>query len=825
MARLLRHDNPDSLREFDRKIEEADLSMEKEADLKQQSFEVKWDWLMEQQRPKERLLKEASEVVQRITACPSRSEIKDCRRWLLQTNKLGVSEFVGLGGLEELMEIFVVAAECGTEDDLKKQREIVKVFADTLYCQETLEYLTSDETALATLTLVVTLEDLPLSYAVMKILQPCCWGSDSSNDFVLTALDLYSLEHSSLNRFALLTDLLKEKKVKLQVEVVKLAISLLESSKEEIRAEVKQGFEDAKFFEACCQLRKSIEPFDPALLSRVEAELKRKQDKLKNADLFVTRKRGTVSKPAKKKGFDPDDINVSRDRSRTVRSKAAHIQADLSYSRRDSIEVVPNEDILEASQGDFEVKMLSACLALFETLMTDVPAKNLTGLFVSLQSQDSCNRLESIMNSLASLASDSKAVFTSWASADDLLKSLVNGDLQTKADEALNVKLRDLKEALLAHEDEIERLHSSRQGHLLVFDGLKKTAEHERLEFLRQIEALKEDIDALSIDNFELAEANEELLNSRPDDVVVLTDTTKALQGEVTTLRQKMKEAEADRKQIQDLKDSLATLTLQLDKANAQLRLQLKSVENRAAETGLAAHTQMVQGITGTSTMGVMKDLSAKASIQTQSGVLPAIAPPGIRGLPSLPGMSGLPPLPGIKGLASLSGLSGPPPPLPGLSGPPPLPGLGGPPPLPGLGGPPPLPGQGGPLLRGAVATLLPRMPPKAKVKPPVPMKGVYWEPVKLEALSNSVWTKINDSEAPLNIEDLVTAFADKKPSAAVVPEKPLVPLVPEIISKKRCQAVEIMLTRLKLSVPSIVEALLSMEDSLLSASVVSSLK
>ncbi len=59
-----------------------------------------------------------------------------------------------------------------------------------------------------------------------------------------------------------------------------------------------------------------------------------------------------------------------------------------------------------------------------------------------------------------------------------------------------------------------------------------------------------------------------------------------------------------------------------------------------------------------------------------------------------------------------------------GLSPPPPLPGRGGPPPLPGMGGPPPLPG-----MMGAPAAA-PGKPKKPSVKPPVPMRGLFWTKV-----------------------------------------------------------------------------------------------
>jgi hypothetical protein len=997
---------PDFLREFDRQIELAGLSSDNKAYLKEQSLDAKWNWLVERKRAEGRAA-EANEMVSRIEAVPSRSEIKNCRKWLMATTRFNISEFVNLGGLEQLMEILVVAEECGTEDDFRKQREIIKAIAEALPAPETLEYLTSDETALATMTLTIRSSDMGLNTAMLRILQACCWVSQGSCEFVLTALDLYSLERSHDSRFALLTELLHVKHVKLQLGVVKLAISLLESAKDDqARAEAKQAFEDAKFLEACRELRKSLEPFDPALFSNLEAELKRKKDLLSADHFFEARRKTVVSKHVvKKKGFDPDDISDTRRRSKRVLTKTDEAPVDLT-SR---LSVLTEGDLADeddqSDEVDFELKVLSACLAMFESVMTGDQVKSLTGLLISLQKLDSSQHIESILKSLPpltkaknipgvthgnvillqmpndpSLTSESRESASSWMSLDDLLKSLRDKELQAQANEADNAKMKEMKQALLAHEDEIERLHATRTGYLMEIDRVKKTAESEKTELLRQIEALKGDIEALSMDNFDLAEENEDLISTKPEDFIVMKEASQALQTEVKALQGEVKALQGE---VKGLKEQLEQQVKESEEKLQRLSsLQALSGQGGPAQGGYPPSTGVsglpslpglsgpppLTGVTGTpplpGTTGLptlpgvtgpppLSGMSGPPSLPGMGSLplpgksgpppLPGMsAPPlpGSGGLPPLPGMSsppalpgmGPPPLPGMSapplpGMSAppLPGMSAPPlpgmsaPPLPGMSVPPPLPGMGGPPPLPGMGGPPPLPGMGGPpplpgmsappplpgmssppplpgigppslpgmgppplpgmgppplpgmgppplpgmgppplpgmgppplpgmgppplpgmgppplpgmpgfgQMQGGITAIASRPKPKAKVKPPVPMKGIFWEPVKPEVVANTVWTRIDDTSIQLNIDDLVTVFAEKKapPKLAAPPVAQAKPSAPEIVSKKRCQVVEIMLTRLKLSIPSIVEALLTMNSAVLTSGVVDSLK
>ncbi|XP_028271255.1 protein diaphanous homolog 1 isoform X2 [Parambassis ranga] len=150
---------------------------------------------------------------------------------------------------------------------------------------------------------------------------------------------------------------------------------------------------------------------------------------------------------------------------------------------------------------------------------------------------------------------------------------------------------------------------------------------------------------------------------------------------------------------------------------------------------------------------------------------------------PPLPGMPGPPPPPPLPGMPGppppppLPGMPGPPPPppLPGMAGPPPpppLPGMSGPPPpppLPGMGPPPPPPPPGGPGIPpppmglgmpppplfgmgGWGAPAPPSLPyglqPKKEYKPEVQLKRANWSKIGPEDLSeSSFWTKAKEDQ------------------------------------------------------------------------------
>lgn len=212
---------------------------------------------------------------------------------------------------------------------------------------------------------------------------------------------------------------------------------------------------------------------------------------------------------------------------------------------------------------------------------------------------------------------------------------------------------------------------------------------------------------------------------------------------------------------------------------------------------------------------------------------LPGQGPPPLPGssLPPLPGQ-GPPPLPG-QGPPPMPGSSLPPlpgsnvPPLPG-QGPPPLPGQG-PPPLPGQG-PPPLPGNGPPPLPGQSmpapgSSMKGAMPPKQKRAPLKPMKGLMWDTISQQQYSSSVWQSISDADFQINVELLTEKFCQAKPVKEMHTAVPVVAQRIEIISKKRCQPVEIILARLRLPVQAIIQALFELNEQVLTLRALESLK
>jgi hypothetical protein len=139
-----------------------------------------------------------------------------------------------------------------------------------------------------------------------------------------------------------------------------------------------------------------------------------------------------------------------------------------------------------------------------------------------------------------------------------------------------------------------------------------------------------------------------------------------------------------------------------------------------------------------------------------------------------------------------------PPPPPPGMGGPPPPPpppGMGGPPPPPGMGPPPP-PGMGGPQ------------------KPLMKLRKLNWKKVPKGQLAESIFRHLKLQGVKLDIPMLIEYFRipddddDKKKKKKAKKEKR------QILDMKRQQFVGLLLSMMKMDIPSIRKALLDADDS-----------
>nr|XP_043639556.1 formin-like protein 20 [Erigeron canadensis] len=183
----------------------------------------------------------------------------------------------------------------------------------------------------------------------------------------------------------------------------------------------------------------------------------------------------------------------------------------------------------------------------------------------------------------------------------------------------------------------------------------------------------------------------------------------------------------------------------------------------------------------------------------------PAPAPPPPPGAPAPP------PPPGAPALPRPPGVPGPPPPPGGAPGPPPPPGAPGPP-----GGPPPPPGRlgGGPGRgrgRGGLQVK------KSNLKP------LHWNKVS-RALAGSLWAELQNNGTQRyvpdfdmsEIETLFSAIAPKKVAPKDAEKKKASSSKPEVvhlIDLRRANNTEIMLTKVKMPLPEITEAILAMDE------------
>ena len=217
------------------------------------------------------------------------------------------------------------------------------------------------------------------------------------------------------------------------------------------------------------------------------------------------------------------------------------------------------------------------------------------------------------------------------------------------------------------------------------------------------------------------------------------------------------------------------------------------------------------------------------------SSAPPPPPPPGAPAPPPPPGSTAPPPPPPPGGARPPppppppGGAPMPPPPPGGAPPPPPPPGAPrppgappGPPPPPGAprppGGPPPPPG-------GAPA----QPAGKFKHNPKVPMKNVMWNMVPMNNIKDTIWSKIDDLKVPIDKEHLEKEFA--KPAAAAA--KPVAGGAPvkveavkvNLLGPERSKNFELVLGKLKMGYDKIAEALITIDDKILTLTNLESLE
>jgi len=118
-----------------------------------------------------------------------------------------------------------------------------------------------------------------------------------------------------------------------------------------------------------------------------------------------------------------------------------------------------------------------------------------------------------------------------------------------------------------------------------------------------------------------------------------------------------------------------------------------------------------------------------------------------------------------------------------------------------------------------ATSPVTPSLPPKEKRKPAAPTKSLFWTPIAAQKFASSVWRQVDDSKVQIDEESLLSLFAQKKaaPKAASA-ETPVEQKVTKIslFPKERSQNVQLLLGKLRMSNSAIVEALLAIDEKVL---------
>ncbi|KAM7417652.1 hypothetical protein PAMA_017339 [Pampus argenteus] len=335
-------------------------------------------------------------------------------------------------------------------------------------------------------------------------------------------------------------------------------------------------------------------------------------------------------------------------------------------------------------------------------------------------------------------------------------------------------------------------------------------------------------------------------------------------------------------------KEQLATSKQEQEKQNQELQQELSTLQQKIEKLSKDLDEAKTKVVTVTVPVPTQPPPPPAPPLPGQNAGIPPPPPPpplpGHAGMPvppppppppPLPGHAGIPPPPPLPGHACippppppppLPGMPGPPPPppLPGMPGPPPpppLPGMPGPPPpppLPGMGPPPPppLPGCPGipppppgpgmppppPFGMGGWGTPAPPslpfgLQPKKDYKPEVQLKRANWSKIGAEDLSeNSFWTKAKEESFETNelFAKLTISFSSQTKTAKAKKEqeggddkkqmqkKKVKEL--KILDAKSSQNLSIFLGSFRLPYEEIKNAILEVNEKILTESLVQNL-
>jgi len=327
--------------------------------------------------------------------------------------------------------------------------------------------------------------------------------------------------------------------------------------------------------------------------------------------------------------------------------------------------------------------------------------------------------------------------------------------------------------------------------------------------------------------------------------------TTTAITGEVelTQKQEKMlvKVLKETKLKIQDLETKLKQRTESSDEQSFKQQKRIEQLEKIISEGGSLG---MGGGLPGGNlssltpeqatkikkTLQALQERAKKAETRTKeleneiqqlkAGGIGLGIPGGIGGIgigpPPPPGIGDFaPPPPGIGGdfapppPPGMEGEFAPPPPPPGMEGefapPPPPPGFEGPPPPPGMLGVPPPPGTGGLGGAGGLKKKVGNIP-----KPTQSTKSVNWTKIPTRQITKTFWKDIDETVLPIDWEDVERNFSQKVVEKKVV-EKTEKKEEVVLISGKREQNVSIFLSTLKRDNDEIRDAILELDDEILS--------
>ncbi|KAK2849116.1 hypothetical protein Q5P01_008950 [Channa striata] len=313
----------------------------------------------------------------------------------------------------------------------------------------------------------------------------------------------------------------------------------------------------------------------------------------------------------------------------------------------------------------------------------------------------------------------------------------------------------------------------------------------------------------------------EGLIDNMVDQTKVETSETKAAELEKKLDAELMARQELQvelRKMEGDYELKLQDLTQEKEQLSTSKQEQEK--ENQGLQQQLITLKQQIENLS--------KDLEeAKTKVVTVTVPVPT---------PGLPPPPPAPPLPGQN--ASMTGPP-PPPPLPGMSGPPP------PPPLPGMGPPPPPPPPGGPGMPpppppfgmgGWAAPAPPPLPyglkPKKDYKPEVQLKRANWSKIAPEDLcESSFWVQAKEDRFENNelFAKLTLAFSSQTKTKKeqdddkTQPQKKKVKEL-KILDSKASQNLSIFLGSFRLPYEEIKNAILQVNEKILTESMVQNL-